>query len=112
MIIEEILDQPIFLNCLNKFGFSSVNPYFYSSQREVIANKFTIIKDMCRFFQPGFISYKRVEENLGYTRLITKRYIMDLIPNEWKHKLEAGLLKNLSSTFCFGSKGIRKTKDF
>ena len=65
-------------------------------------NKFTIFRDLCRFLQPRLISYMRFDEKLGHTHLNHKRiyiYVTDLIPNDWKHKLEQKLLKNPSSRF-------------
>ena len=43
--IEEILEQPIFLNPHTKLNFSSNNPYFYSIPTKNITDKFTIIRD-------------------------------------------------------------------
>ena len=41
--IEEILDQPIFLNSHTKLDFSSNKPYFYCFPPTNISDKFTII---------------------------------------------------------------------
>ena len=57
--IEETREQPIILNLYIKLSFSSSNPYFYSSPTKNITNKFTIIRDLCQFFELGLISYKR-----------------------------------------------------
>ena len=54
--IEEILDQPLFLNPHTKLHFSSDNPFFYCLPPQNISDKFTIIRDIYRFLQPGFIS--------------------------------------------------------
>ena len=50
--IEEICDQPIFLN-----------PYFKSTQDYF---KFTIIRNVCRFLQPFLISSTTFDEKLGF----------------------------------------------
>ena len=39
--VEEILDQPIFLNLHTKLDFSSGNPYFYSIPPRNISDNFT-----------------------------------------------------------------------
>ena len=39
--VEEILDQPIFLNPHTKLDFSSGNPYFYSIPPRNISDNFT-----------------------------------------------------------------------
>ena len=88
--IEEILDQPIFLNPHTKLGFSSDNPYFYCIPPRNISDKFTIIRDLFRFLQPGLISSTTSDEKLGFPtgnlkRILTYKLIMDLIPNNWKH---------------------------
>ena len=62
--IDEILEQPIILNLHTKLNIISNNPYFYSIPLRNIADKFTMIRDVCRFSQPGLISYTRFEEKL------------------------------------------------
>ena len=47
--LEEILEQPIFLNLHAKLN----NPYFYNMPPKNIIDKFIIISDLCRFLQPG-----------------------------------------------------------
>ena len=60
--IEEILDQPIFLNPYTKLDFSSDNTYFYCIPPRNISDKFTIVRDLCRFLQPGLISSTTFDE--------------------------------------------------
>ena len=75
--------------------FNSDNPYFYRIPPKNILNKFTIIRDICRFLQPGFISSRSFEEKLN---LPTANYnqickdIVELIPSYWIQ-----LLKNKTS---------------
>ena len=54
--IEEILEQPIFLNPHTKLNFSSNNLYFYIIPTKNITDKFTIIRDLFQFVQSGLIS--------------------------------------------------------
>ena len=63
--IEEILDQPLFLNPHTKLHFHSDNPYFYCLPLQNISNKFTIIRDICRFLQLGFIPSVSFGEKLN-----------------------------------------------
>ena len=63
--IEEILDQPLFLNPHTKLDFSSDNPYFYFTPPKNISDKFTTIRDTCRFLQLGFVSSMSFEEKLS-----------------------------------------------
>ena len=49
--IEEILDQPLFLNPHTKSDFNSDNPYFYCIPPKNISDKFTTIRETCRFLQ-------------------------------------------------------------
>ena len=53
--VKEIFEQPIVLNLYTKLYFSSNNPYIYSILPKNITDKFTIIRNICRFFQPGLI---------------------------------------------------------
>ena len=46
-------------------GFSSDNPYFYCITPKNISDKFSIISDLGRFFQPGPISSMNFEEKLN-----------------------------------------------
>ena len=57
MSIEEILDQPIFLNPHTRLDFSSNKPYF---------RQFTIIRDLCRFLQPSLISSPTFRKKLDF----------------------------------------------
>ena len=84
--IEEILDQPIFLNTHTKLDFRD----FYGTPNRNISDKFTIIKDLCRFLQPGLISSMTFDEKLCFSTANHKRIykrIMDLVTNDWKHLL-------------------------
>ena len=60
--IEEIFDLPIFFNPHTKLDFSSDNQYFYCIRPRNISDKFTIIKDLCRFLRPDFptANHKRI----------------------------------------------------
>ena len=49
MSMDEILDQPLFLNPYTKLDFSSDNLYFYCISPRNISDKFTIIRDFCKF---------------------------------------------------------------
>ena len=64
--IGEILDQPIFLKPRNKLDISYDNPYFYCIPSRNISDKFTIIRDLCRFILPGLISSTAFDEKLGF----------------------------------------------
>ena len=88
--IEEILDHPIFLNPHTKLEFSSDKAYFYCIPPRNISDKFTIIKDLCRFLQPGLISSTTFDEEQGFLTTNYERIyklIKDLILNDWKHLL-------------------------
>ena len=115
--IEEILDQLIFLNPHTKLGFSSDNPYFYCIPPRNISDKFTIIRDLFRFLQPGLISSTIFDEKLGFPtgnlkRILIYKLIMDLIPNNWKHLLNKALTsqKSLLKTFYCENKRSRLGK--
>ena len=75
--IEEILDQPIFWNPVTKMDTDSSTPIFTVSHPRI--NKFTIIKDICKFLQLGLISSVRFEEKLGHTNLNLKESICILL---------------------------------
>ena len=64
--IEEILEQLIILYSHAKLNFSS-NPYFYSIPPKNITDKFTIIRNVCIFLQPGLISYTRFEKKSPFS---------------------------------------------
>ena len=114
--IEEILDQPLFLNPHTKINHSSDNPYFFSAPPKYIEDKFIIIRDICRFLQPGFMSSNSFKEKLNRPKKDSNkiyRSIIELIPNNWIQ-----ILKNKTSqesllkVFHFNDRGIRKIKNF
>ena len=113
--IEEILDQPLFLNPHTKLDFTSDNPLFYRIPPKNISDKLTIIRDICRFLQPGFISYNSFEEKLNLPNTNhhkVYKYIVDLIPSNWKHILRTKTTQeSLFKTFYYNVKGIRKVKN-
>ena len=63
--IEDVLDQPVFLNSLKMLNFCSNNPFFCPKQKYV------------RQILPSLVS------NVNHERMY--KLIMDLIPNYWKH---------------------------
>ena len=75
MSIKEILHQPIFLNPYTRLDFSSDKPYFYSIPSRNISDKFTIIRDLCKFLQPGLISSATFRKKLDFPTTNHKRYI-------------------------------------
>ena len=64
--IEEVLEEPVILNPHMKLNFSSNNPYFDCIPLKNVTNEFTIIRELCRFFQLGLIYYTRFEEKPGH----------------------------------------------
>ena len=72
--IEEILDQPLFLNPHTKLDFTSDNPFFCRIPPKNISDKLSIIRDICRFLQPVFISYSSFEEKLNLPNTNHIRY--------------------------------------
>ena len=126
MSIEELLDQPIFSNPHTKLDFTSDNPYFYCIRPGNISNKFTIIRDLCRFEQPDLISsmifYEKLDFPTGNHKKIYE-LIMDSTHSDWKHLLgtktsQKSFLKSFYSqnsllkSFYYNNKGTRKVKDF
>ena len=88
--IEEIVDQSIFLNQHTRMDFKQpIQEYF----------KFTIIRNLCRFLQPGITSSTTIFHK-SFTRFSycqpykIFKLIMGSIPNDWKHLLRLKLLKN------------------
>ena len=71
--VGQILDQPIFLDPHTKLDFSSDNPYFYCIPPRNMWDKFTIVRDLCRFLQPGLISFTTFDEKLGFPTANHKR---------------------------------------
>ena len=89
--IEEILDQPLFLNLHTKLHYNSDNPYFYCLPPQNISNKFTTIRDICRFSQPGLIPSVPFAEKLNLPNVNHNKIcesIIKLIPNNWIHILK------------------------
>ena len=85
--IQEILDQPIFLNPHTRMDLKHPSQEYFT---------FAIIRDPCRFVQPGLTSSTIFHKN--FTRFSycqpykIFKLIMGSIPNDWKH-LEVKLLK-------------------
>ena len=111
--IEEFFDRPIFLTQHTKLGFCSNKPFFYCVLPKYISDKFTLIRELCRFLRLGLISIS-FEKELGLYNVKHEwmyKPIMDLIPNNWKHILlwTETSQKSLLTTFCYNNKGTRKT---
>ena len=111
--IEEILDQPLFLNPHTKLPYNSDNPYFYCLPPPNISGKFSTIRDICRFLQPGLISSETFREKLDLPNVnhnnINKR-IVELIPKNWLHILKTSQ-QSLFKVFYFNYKGNKKIKN-
>ena len=61
-----------------------------------ISDKFTIIRNLRRFLEPGLISSTTFDQKLGFPTVNHKKaykLIVDLIPNDWKHLLRAETLR-------------------
>ena len=116
MSAEKIRDQPIFWNSHTKLDFSSDNPYIYCIPSRNISDKFIIIRDLCRFLQPGLISYSTFDEKLGLLTVnhkIIYKIIMEFIVSNWKHLFRIeNSQKALSNFFYYNNKGTTKVKDF
>ena len=113
MSIEEILDQPLFLNPHTKLPYNSDNPYFYCLPLPNISGKFSTIRDICRLLQPGLISSETFREKLDLPNVnhnnINKR-IVELIPKNWLHILKTSQ-QSLFKVFYFNYKGNKKIKN-
>ena len=113
--IEEILDQPLFLNPHTKLRYNSDNPYFYCLPPQNISDKFSTIRDICRFLQPGLIPSETFREkldlpNLNHNNIYKK--IMELIPENWIRLLRTETSQqSLFKVFYFNCKGIKKIKN-
>ena len=74
----------------------------------------TIIKDLCRFLQPGLISSMTFEEKLGLSNVnhkIIYKLILYLICNDWKQILRPETPPRfILKTFCYKHKGTREIK--
>ena len=83
--------MPFFLNPHTKLHFNSDNPYSYCLPPQNICDKFTIIRNICRFLQPGFISSVSFREKLSLPNVKHNRIyksIVELIPNNCIHLLK------------------------
>ena len=113
--IEEILDQPLFLNPHTKVDFNSDNPYFYYIPPRNISDKFATIRDICRFLQPDFISPITFEEKLSLPNANHNRIyqsIIELIPKDWIHSLRTKTSQqSLLNVFYFNKSGTKKSKN-
>ena len=113
--IEEILDQPLFLNAHTKLDFSSKNPYFYCIPPSNVSDIFNTIRNICKFLQPGFISPRSFKEKQN---LATANYndiynfIIQLIPNDRIYLLKSKTSKEyLLKAFYYKNRGIEKVKN-
>ena len=114
--IEEILGQPLFLNPHTKLHFHLDNPYFYCLPPQNISDKFTIIRDIYRFLQLGFIPSVSFGEKLNLPNVNHNRIyksIIELIPNNRIHLLKTKTSQqSLLKVFYFNYRGIKKIKNF
>ena len=90
--IEIILEQSIFLNPHTKLDFCCLTGLldFYCFPYRNVSDKFTIIRQLCKFTQPVWIYSATFNEKLGFPTDSHERIyklIMELIPNDWKHLL-------------------------
>ena len=97
--------------------FSSDRIYFYCIQPSNMSGKFTIIRYLCRFLQPGQISSMIFDEKLDVPLPTIKEYINLLWT--WLPMINTYLsnLLNFSKiflyqTFYYNNKCIRKVKVF
>ena len=113
MSIEEILHQPIHLSTYTKLDFSSNKPCFIVSDPKIFQT--TIIRNLCRFLQPGLISSMTFEEKLGLSNINHKiicKLILCLTCNNWKQILRPETPPKLFWNLCYKNKGTRKIKEF
>ena len=68
--IEEILDQPLFLNPHTRMDFKHPTPEYF---------KFTIIRDLCRFLEPGLTSSTIFHKNFTRFSYCQPQKILKLI---------------------------------
>ena len=112
---EELLDQLI-SSPHTKMDFTSDNPYFYCIRPGNISNKFTIIRDLCRFLPPDLISSMTFYDKLGFPTANHKKIyelIMDSTHSDWKHLPGTKTSqKSLIKSFYYNNKGTSKVKDF
>ena len=85
--VEEILDQPIFLNPHTKLQVSSGNPYFYCIPPRNISDKFTKKRDLCRFLQLLVISLTTFDKKVGFPTASSKRIYKLITDFYWKNFL-------------------------
>ena len=113
--IEEILDKPIFWNPHTKLDFTSDNLYFYCISPRYISHRRTIIRDLYNL-QPYLFSSTTFNEKLGFPTASHKRiykFIMDLIPNDWKHLLKTDTSQiSILKTFYYNNTDTRRVEDF
>ena len=114
--IEEILDQPLFLNPHTKLPYNSDNPYFYCLPPQNISDKFATIRDICRFLQLALIPSVSFGEKLNLPNVNHNKIyksIIELIPNNWIQMLKTETSQqSLLKVFCFNYKGTKKVKNF
>ena len=85
--VEEILDQPIFLNPHTKLDFSSGNPYFYCIPPRNILDNFTEKRGVCRFLQLLLISFTTFDKKVGFATANHKRIYKLMTDFYWKNFL-------------------------
>ena len=104
------------MNPHTKLPYNSDNPYFYCLPPQNIPDKFTTIRDIFRFLQPGLIPSASFGEklnlfNVNYNKIY--KSIIELIPNKWIHMLKTETSQQSSlKAFCFNYKGFKKIKNF
>ena len=78
-----------------------------------ISDKFIIIRDFCKFLQPGLISSTTIGKKLGFPTVNHKRINKLIMDFHWKHLLRTETSrKSLWQTFPYNNKGTEKVKDF
>ena len=104
----------MFLNPHTKLHCNSDNSYFHYIPPKNVSDKFTTIRDICRFLQPGFLSFMSFEEKLSLPNANHSRIyksIVELIPNDWIHLLETKTSQQfLLKVFYFNKEAQKKLK--
>ena len=76
----------------------------------------TIIKDLCRFLQPGLVSSMTFKDKLVLSNVnhkIRYKLILYIICNDWKQILRPVIApKCILKTFYYKNKSTRKIKEF